>query len=677
MKLQTRLLWVVLPFLALAVMLTALALGWSSRQTILRQAREDGEMMAAMLGRSIEVSQDVEQGAEEMITRDLTSSAQILSHFVAVTEHCRISPAAVNQRLHSLVNHYNLSEISITDSKGKIYLHSTPGAGLPFLNDPVRQPQHSAFWPLLQSRQPTTLVQDLRPRDLDGHPFKYVAVSGLDRPRIVQVGLDGHMLTALRESLGVQELLNHVVKLDAIDHVWVVGKDMEIKNFADEQNDIHNRELSTDDVDMLRKVINTGSTFSRITSDHLKIAVPLETVANTDSETIVVPEVHNLGEGEPQKISLVKVSGAILLHMPTRLIDQLVSREMLITGITVAMALSLGTLLLVWFTRRLVKPVTQVTDAASALQAGTFDTGNLAQVIRRPDEVGNLARVFQRMATELLNQKDILEQQVRERTLDLADKNRQLETAHQLMQEELSAAHALQQAILPARFPSETGFTGAGMMQPARNLAGDFYDFIELGGYRVGVLIADVSDKGVTASFFMAITRTILRDCAHHAALPGECLREANRRICASNPMLLFVTVLYGVLDTRTGEFTYSNGGHLLPYLFDPDAAPVMLEPTGGALLGISEGMDFGDRTIVIKPGQRLFFYSDGITEAFNSAEVAFGDDLLIKVLAGLGDASAEDIVQTVIRTVHEFAGDADQSDDITAVALARIGPPA
>ena len=674
MKLQTRLLWVFLPFLAIAVLLTAAALGWSSRQTMLIQAQEDGELMAGMLGRSIEVSRDVEQGAEEMISRDLASSATIVSRFVAVAEQCRLPATAINQHLRGMINLDNLSEIAVTDSKGKVYLHTLPGTEFRFTSDTSRQPQAAEFWPLLSAREPRTIIQDLRPRDIDGHLFKYVGASGVDRPRIVLAGLDGHMLSALRQSLGTQELLNHVVKGQAIDHIWVVGRDLRIENFADQWGDENNRALTPDDESILNEVIRTGNTRSRIHSDHLTIAAPLETVADADSDTIAVPEVHNLGPEGSLQVSPVKVSGAILVHMPTTLLDQLVAREMTITAGTVGLTLPLGAMLLMWFTRRLVKPVTQVTNAAVALQSGILNTDALLDVGQRPDEVGNLARVFQGMATELLNQKDTLEQQVRERTADLAEKNKELETAHQLIKEELSAAHTLQQAILPAGFPASPGFTGAGKMEPARNLAGDFYDFIELGDNRIGVLIADVSDKGVTASFFMAISRTILRECAEHTRSPAECLEKSNRRICASNPHFLFVTVLYGVLDTQSGDFTYSNGGHLLPYLFAEGLPPHMLESTGGALLGISDDVSFTEKTVRIEKGQRLFMYSDGITEAFNTQEIAFGDQRLVEELAQLGSANADQIVRNVVDNVHRFAGEADQSDDITAVALVRLG---
>jgi sigma-B regulation protein RsbU (phosphoserine phosphatase) len=672
MKLLTRLLWAVLPLLAVSILVTALGLSLYSQNTVTQQAKEDGQVLANVLARSAGMSGTVEEATDMMISRDLTSSANILAQFVAVAEQCKLPPKDINKRLRSIVSQDDLSEIWITDSHGKAYLHSEPINDFQFTSDPFRHPQSSRFWPLL-SGKPAQIIQGVVPRELDGKPFKYVGVSGIDKPRIVQVGLDGHLLESLRTALGVQELLNRVVSVDLIERIWVVNEHLDTLNFASDKTPNQTEKvISEQEQAYLRNVIKKGNTFSEFVNDVISIGAPIKREIHNNEYSIFDPLKHAPNRGDSQNNEGTEVIGAILLHIPTAILTKLISNEILITAGTTLGILLLGALTLISFTRRVVGPVTTVTDAATALQRGHFKSTDLDLICKRQDEVGTLATVFQGMANELTNQRETLEKQVLERTSALADKNHQLESAQKQIEGELGVAHALQQAILPTSFPKISGYSGSGKMKPAKQLAGDFYDFIPLKDGKIGVLIADVSDKGVTASFFMAISRTILRYEAEQQGSPAECLEQANKRIYASNPMMLFVTVFYGVLTPETGEFVYSNGGHLLPYIFNINASPREIGATDGALLGISEDIKYTQNTIHINVGDRLFLFSDGITEAFDPDNKAYGDNGLIQCLDQLKDRTGDEIVKKVIDSVELFANGAAQSDDITAVALVR-----
>src|SRR6202034_568217 len=164
-----------------------------------------------------------------------------------------------------------------------------------------------------------------------------------------------------------------------------------------------------------------------------------------------------------------------------------------------------------------------------------------------------------------------LENTVAERTRELAGKNAALEQAQAQLKAELDVARALQIAILPASFPARPGCDGAARMIPATTMGGDFYDFIELPDGRVGLVMADVSGKGVPAAFFMAVARTNLRDLAARYVEPGAWLKHTHEVLCTQNPMDLFVTVFYAVFDTLTGVLCYANGGHNQPYLRHAD----------------------------------------------------------------------------------------------------------
>ena len=268
-----------------------------------------------------------------------------------------------------------------------------------------------------------------------------------------------------------------------------------------------------------------------------------------------------------------------------------------------------------------------------------------------------------------------LEATVTQRTRELAAKNLALEQAQAQIQAELDLARAVQMAILPARFPARTECDGAARMIPATAMCGDFYDFIELSDGRIGLVIADVSGHGVPAAFFMAVARTSLRDVAAHHAEPGACLAQTNRALCAQNPMELFVTVFYCVLDPRTGVLRYANGGHNPPYLRRADGHIEPLDGRGGLVLGVMPEAEFPDHTVELRAGDRLILYTDGLTEAFNAADEAYGAERLIEQLRASGELAAAPLIDRICASVKEFCGSAAQSDDITLTVIARGTP--
>jgi len=267
-------------------------------------------------------------------------------------------------------------------------------------------------------------------------------------------------------------------------------------------------------------------------------------------------------------------------------------------------------------------------------------------------------------------QTHILENTVAVRTRELAEKNAALEQAQAQIKAELDVARALQIAILPASFPARAGCDGAARMIPATTMGGDFYDFIELPDGRIGLVMADVSGKGVPAAFFMAVARTNLRELALHHADPGACLADTNDILCTQNPMELFVTVFYCVLDTTTGLLRYANGGHNPPYVRRADGAVEALNGAVGLVLGVMPGVSYPDHSLQLRPGDRLVLYTDGVTEAFNPADEAYGTERLIAEVMAHGDTDAAGLVERICSSVTVFAGAAPQSDDITLTVL-------
>ena len=280
-----------------------------------------------------------------------------------------------------------------------------------------------------------------------------------------------------------------------------------------------------------------------------------------------------------------------------------------------------------------------------------------------------------RLLRVLKLQTHILESVVEQRTRELAEKNAELEKAQAQLKAELEVARALQLAILPSVFPARPGCDGAARMIPATTMGGDFYDYIELPDGLIGLVIADVSGHGVPAAFFMAVARTNLRELAARHTDPGECLAQTNDALCAQNPLDLFVTVFYCILDPKTGMLRYAIGGHYPPYLHRAAGAVESLNGAGGLVLGAMPGATYPTHTLQLLRGDRLVLYTDGVTEAFNPAAELYGAQRLVDEVHVHGSGTPAALVERICQSVTNFAGTAPQSDDITLTVLTWGAP--
>ena len=240
------------------------------------------------------------------------------------------------------------------------------------------------------------------------------------------------------------------------------------------------------------------------------------------------------------------------------------------------------------------------------------------------------------------------------------------------LQNELSVASSMQQSILPTVFPQGEDFKSFASMEPARNVGGDFYDFMRLENGRVGLAIADVSDKGVPAALFMMSSRTLLKGSAIGNVRPRDTLKEVNDLLCEDNDALMFVTLIYAVYDPETGELSYANGGHNSPVVVHPDGTSTILPMTGGIALGVMPGFEFDQDSITLEPGDTLILYTDGVTEAMNEAGEEYGMERLCEILASAPSREAEQVTNAIFESIREFAGEAPQSDDITCLTFHR-----
>ena len=242
------------------------------------------------------------------------------------------------------------------------------------------------------------------------------------------------------------------------------------------------------------------------------------------------------------------------------------------------------------------------------------------------------------------------------------------------LENELNVASNIQQSILPTQFPQGTDYQVFGNMEPARSVGGDFYDVYRLENGKVGLAIADVSDKGVPASLFMMSTRTLLKGASIGKFRPGDVLREVNNLLNEDNDASMFVTVLYGVYDPETGQFNYANGGHNSPLMVHPDGTSELLPLTDGVALGLLPDLEYLEHTVTPAPGDTVVLYTDGVTEAMDSQDNEFGNERLLEIFTGSPPEGCKSANEAVFRAVGDFAGETPQSDDITCLALRRGG---
>jgi DNA-binding NarL/FixJ family response regulator len=246
--------------------------------------------------------------------------------------------------------------------------------------------------------------------------------------------------------------------------------------------------------------------------------------------------------------------------------------------------------------------------------------------------------------------------------------------AQEKVSQELATAGKIQSSILPDGAPKLRGWELAARLEPAHETSGDFYDFIPLSHGKLGIVIADVSDKGIGAALFMALTSTLIRTyAAQYPTLPAFAFSNVNRRILSDTRGSMFVTAFYGVLEPDTGRLRYVNAGHNPPYLISSSRGKPVDQLRGtGMALGVEEDATWNQKIIKFAPGDLLLMYTDGITEARNSQGRYFGEQRIFDIAQAKKGRSAREIQDALIKEVDHFTGGAPRHDDITLVVVRR-----
>ena len=314
--------------------------------------------------------------------------------------------------------------------------------------------------------------------------------------------------------------------------------------------------------------------------------------------------------------------------------------------------------------RTLLQPLHQISEEAKRFSTENVTTGKkLSETIRNRDEIGALAASI-----------DTMEEQIQ----DYVESLTRITAEKERVSTELSLATRIQAAMMPHNFPAFPGrseFDIYAGMDPAKEVGGDFYDFFLIDEDHLGMVMADVSGKGVPAALFMMASKIILQSCAMLGGSPAEILTKTNEAICSNNQEEMFVTVWLGILEISTGKLTAANAGHEYPVLQRTPCGPFeLLKDKHGFVIGGMPGMKYREYELQMTPGTKLFLYTDGVPEATDADGNMLGMERMLAALNEEPDASPQELLKAVRRAVDGFVKDAEQFDDLTMLCFEYRG---
>ena len=326
---------------------------------------------------------------------------------------------------------------------------------------------------------------------------------------------------------------------------------------------------------------------------------------------------------------------------------------LLVTILMLAGALVLG--------KRIVQPLNNITRQIASLSEDNLEF-TMKNEYRTGDEIEVLAESFAKIS---------------HKTVLYLDKVRTVTAEKERISTELQMANQIQESMLPSifpAFPERKEFDIYAIMDPAREVGGDFYDFFLIDEDHLCVVMADVSGKGVPAALFMMISKIILQSCAMLGRSAGEILTKTNEALCSNNKMEMFVTVWLGILEISTGKVTAANAGHEYPVMMRGGKFEIVKDKHGLVIGGL-DGIKYREYEMQLEPGDKLFLYTDGVVEATRNNNELFGTARMLKALNKMASGRPYEILRSVRSAVDDFVGDDEQFDDLTMLCLEYRGP--
>jgi len=363
-----------------------------------------------------------------------------------------------------------------------------------------------------------------------------------------------------------------------------------------------------------------------------------------------------------------KLEGNLILEVDTTTLARARRGILALAFVKFAGVVIVGISLSLWLGARIARPLKLLASYAKNLPAQDFTTEReppdriRALPARHRDEVGLLADSFL-----------VMERRLGENIRNLLETT----AAKERIEGELNVAREIQQGLLPSvvpPFPDRSELDLYAVLTPAREVGGDLFDFFFVDDTHLCVAVGDVSNKGVPAALFMAITMTLIRNAARVDSSPAAMMTQINDTLSRDNPRCMFVTLWIGILDVTTGRLRYTNGGHNPPIHCAAGRAPGWVSDVHGPVVGGMDGVPYGESTLRLAPGDGFLLYTDGVTEAMNPAQELLEEERLLTEMASIGKDAVEGAVSRVMELVRAHAAGAPQSDDITVLMLRYNG---
>ncbi len=544
------------------------------------------------------------------------SDENLLERAALVAEEINNNAAPDSAFLLDMIVKYNLAEANIIDSDGII----TATTYKPFLNyDMASGTQSAEFMVLLQGQ--TEYAQSYQPTSYDPQILRKYGGVVLEGGGFVQVGYDSGRFQRDIDSL--------VVGLTRNRHVGEAGSII----IADEDfkivSDRHDNE-------------GRGLRITGLTFDPETIAENEPFTAEVYSESCYCMYVHTEGY-------------YIIAVLPQK--EAVLSRNVSV-GITTAMEVivfaALFLLIYILIKKLIVDNIHRINHSLSEITDGNLD---VTVDVRSNEE-------FSSLSDDINSTVDTLKRYI-------ADAAARIDA-------ELEFARAIQHSSLPSVFPpypGRKGFELFASMRTAKEVGGDFYDFYLIDDKTLAFLIADVSGKGIPAAMFMMQSKTLLKSCAESGMSVEEVFTQANEKLCEGNDAGMFVTAWMGILDIDTGLVTFANAGHNPPLIRRSDGSCEYLKTRPGFVLAGMESIRYRKNELQLMPGDMLYLYTDGVTEATDAANQLYGEDRLFDLLNKHGELQPQPLCENIITDVDKFTGEAPQFDDITMLCLKYSGP--
>ena len=651
MTLRGRLFLLVTLLVVISIPGTAAVFGYGYWRSLLERTQDDGLLLARLLAQSISFNQQAPAVVESLVNDAALAQANMVAHLIQVVNQRGTSVEAINRALQHVAAREQIAEIWVTDREGTPRFWSLPelDAALSIESGLTRQP---IFRPVLEGRK-YTVVTELMRRDLEGREIYYGGVAMPDRSGMVLIARQPGPFRESINRIGLKRLMETVVADALIDAIRVFDHTLGLLAATSDQGDGEDEAaaLTATERRLLERALATGAPASSLERQGIA-----DVLLGRTQLQVAAPIFG--ADGLPE--------GAALVDRSIDMRDSLQTLLALGGGLTVAL-LGLGLTLALAFLNRAVRPLARLTVQTHRLVERQFaaDPEMEADLVRvsagRRDEVAYLGGALRSMMATL--------------KVYIADL-KETTAAKERIEGELAAARSIQIGMLPRDFtPDEAaGYDLHAVLEPAKAVGGDLFDFFMLDEHRLFFLVGDVSDKGVPAALFMAVTKTLFAiEAQRDSTSVSGIMARVNTALCRSNSEDMFVTVCAGILDTRTGVAICSDGGHDAPLaLRHGGVEPI--EKQGGLALGIFADSRYREWTIQLAPGEGLVIYTDGVSEAMNAAGQMFGTQRLRRILRALApEVPARAVTARVMSAVRVFVEDYPQSDDITLLVLRWI----